>query len=163
MLRCVHRDQKDSTWTAVKMRPDKIGEGNTYGGEGGDLLDPLLVVRDFVTGCALLPEPEHPTAGSSDRGCTRRGREVRTYVFLNGWTGAPPTAPPSACPSPAVVGFSSTPTEVEKCFEDAIRNRGRPGDGLERASAGVTGVVGVEEFVVPVVALGKREAEWFEK
>ena len=74
---CVQRDQKDSTFTprakdvrVIKMEPTTFA--GTHRAEGGNLLDTLLVVRDFIPRRALLAEPEHPAAPTRRQGCEQR-------------------------------------------------------------------------------------------
>jgi hypothetical protein len=116
-------------------------------GEGCDLLDPFLVIGNFVTWRALLAEPEDPSARADTvnmRSHIERDA-LRTYVFLSGWTGALP-------------GVLSSATVVEKCFEDAIRGfcGGAGAGGLEAGSGAVVVVVVVVAFACDC---RKREPE----
>ena len=50
--------REESRWR-MEVRPQ--GPEGLYRGKGGNLLDALFVVRDFISWRALLAEPEHPS------------------------------------------------------------------------------------------------------
>ena len=50
--------REESRWR-MEVRPE--GPEGLYRGKGGNLLDALFVVRDFISWRALLAEPEHPS------------------------------------------------------------------------------------------------------
>lgn len=152
----------------------KCEDDSTHGAEGGDFLDALLIVRDFVPWRALLAEPEYPAARAEDtKGKLKRSEQgaagnhdsVRTYVFRRGCTDREPLAAPFPAALSLPWAFSSPgalDTKVEKCLEDVTRERGCTG--------GVTGggFCAVVVVVVVVAAFGvelarKRDWEWLEK
>ena len=74
---CVQRDQKDSTCGAAGVSSEEGRAGaakSTHGAERGYLLNPLLVIRDFVARSALLAEPKYPAAPRNTRAAIRRDK-----------------------------------------------------------------------------------------
>jgi hypothetical protein len=122
----------------VQMRPE--GPERLYGCKGGDLLDALLVVGDFVTGRALLAEPENPSVWGgwgSDAWCGRWTAEGGTYVLRRGWIVDAAAGGPAAVTvglfSSNEAPFCSSERVVEKCFEGTREGGGESVESEEES------------------------------